>query len=77
MDILLFPSMSIIPYGRNKEDTEMVDITEIRANDFEDCLIALRQSFSNSEIYPEQAVMEKYKPEKHFAVAKTRPTPIF
>ena len=58
-------------------DTEMVDITEIRANDFEDCLIALRQSFSNSEIYPEQAVMEKYKSEKHFAVAKTRPTPIF
>ena len=45
-------------------DTEMVDMTGIRVDDFQDCLIALHQSFSDSEIYPQQSVMEKYKSEK-------------
>ena len=45
-------------------DQEMVVMTGIRIHDFEDCLIALHQSFEESEVYPQQAVMEKYKSDK-------------
>jgi len=58
-------------------DANMVRKTGYPVDDIRNCLIALHGTFSQATTGPQQAIVEKYKQQKHHGVSEVEPTPIF
>lgn len=58
-------------------DANMVKKTGYAVEDIRMCLIALHRTFSQAKDAAQQAIVEKYKQQKHHGVSEVEPTPIF
>lgn len=58
-------------------DANMVRRTGYAVEEIRMCLIALHRTFSQANTGAQQAIVEKYKQQKHLGVSEVEPTPIF